>query len=658
MSEDVAPNHKQSPTARHHKEEIERENDEQYRQLFERSSRPMYVVDAETRRFLALNDAAVAHYGYSRDEFLTLWLDDIWPDADQATFLAAVRSTPPGPIAGMHRHQCKDGSLLDVEVSSDVVTFGARPAWLVSVHDVSQHLRTEVELREARRQMELLLASAGEGIVALDAEGRTTFANPVAARLLGANPDTIIGRDVGALLQHTRTAGAPYDCDDCPIRRSLVEGTVHRVDTDVFWRPDGTSFPVEYVCTPLSEEGRIVGVVIAFQDTTQRKQLEQQLLQAQKMEAVGLLAGGLAHDFNNLLTVITSYSQMLLVEKSASRAMREDLNEIGRAADRAATLTRQLLAFSRQQVLDPRVLDVNVVIRDIEKMLRRFIREDVELQTALAETHGQVLADPGQLEQVLVNLVVNARDAMPDGGTLTIETADVTLDAAYAARHVGVPPGNYVMLAVRDSGTGMDAATQARIFEPFYTTKAPGHGTGLGLSTVHGIVQQSGGHITVESVPGRGCTFRVYLPRVGVAPEPRLKSGGYEAVRHGTETVLLVEDEAQVRAAARRILERAGYRVLEARTGAEAIRRFVAQAAVIDVIVTDVVMPEMSGRELVARARAFRPGVPALFLSGYTDAMALQAQLLESRSSFLQKPFTPETLTRKVREVLDASGVG
>jgi two-component system, cell cycle sensor histidine kinase and response regulator CckA len=643
------------PAVRDQGDRITGELAQQYRLLFERSSRPMYVVDVETRRFLAVNDAAVAEYGYARDEFRALWLDDIWPEADRAACLAPVPSASRGRIAGSHRHQRKDGSLLDVEVSSDAMTFDARPAWLISVHDVSPHVRAEVALHEARRQMELLLASAGEGIVALDADARTTFVNPVAARLLGATPETILGRDLDALLHHSRAAGALYDLDHCPIRRSLLEGTVHRVDTDVFWRPDGTSFPVEYVCTPLSEEGHIVGVVIAFQDVTQRKQLEQQLLQARKMEALGQLAGGVAHDFNNLLTVITGYSEMLLAETRADDVQREDLEEIRRAAHRAAALTRQLLAFSRQQMLEPRVLDLHAVIRGIEKMLRCLIREDVDLQTALAPELGQVFADPGQLEQVLVNLVVNARDAMPHGGTLTIETADVTIEAAHAARHVGVKPGRYVMLAVRDDGVGMNAETRARIFEPFYTTKSPGHGTGLGLSTVHGIVQQSGGHVCVETAPGEGSTFRVYLPRVGGASAQRPPSGEHAVVRRGTETVLLVEDEPQVRAASRRILERAGYRVLEARTGADAFRRFEELAAAVDLIVTDVVMPEMSGRELVARARAVRPALPVLFLSGYTDAAALQAQLLEPVNGFLQKPFTPEKLSHKVREVLDAA---
>ncbi|HEY1178936.1 MAG TPA: ATP-binding protein, partial [Phytomonospora sp.] len=396
-------------------------------------------------------------------------------------------------------------------------------------------------------------------------------------------------------------------------------------------------------------------------DITERKQLEEQFRQAQKMEAVGQLAGGVAHDFNNLLAVMTSYTGMLLADLPADDPARADLEEIRRAAERAAGLTRQLLAFSRQQVLQPRILDVNAVVRDLEKMLARVLREDVRLETALTPTLGRVHADPGQLEQVIVNLAVNARDAMPAGGMLTIETADVELDEAYCRARADVTPGPYVMLAVSDTGVGMDAATQARIFEPFFTTKDVGKGTGLGLSTVYGIVKQSGGHVAVYSEPGLGTTFKVYLPRASTSPAGRPRSGSHPALHHGSGTVLLVEDDAQVRAAARRILARAGYTVLEAASGPEALRLCAERpqsAGPIDLLLTDMVMPEMGGRELAARVRVLHPAAATAFMSGYTADAVLRHGVVDPGSVFIQKPFTPETLTQKVREGLSGVAIG
>jgi CheY-like chemotaxis protein len=368
-----------------------------------------------------------------------------------------------------------------------------------------------------------------------------------------------------------------------------------------------------------------------------------------------------AHDFNNLLTVVTSYSGMLLAELPAGDPARGDVEEISRAADRAAALTRQLLAFSRQQVLEPRVLDLNAVVRDLEKMLGRVLREDVRLETALAPRLGRVYADPGQLEQVIVNLAVNARDAMPDGGALTIETADVELDEDYARLHPEVTPGPYVMLAVSDTGLGMDAATQARVFEPFFTTKAVGQGTGLGLSTVYGILKQSGGHVAVYSEPGLGTTFKVYLPRVSASSAARPRRDSRPTLHRGSGTILLVEDEAPVRAAARRILERAGYTVLEAASGPEALRLCAEHSqggAQVDLLLTDMVMPDMSGCELAARLRERHAAVAAVFMSGYTEDTVLRQGIVEAGAVFIQKPFTPQALTQKVAEVLGRGALG
>jgi len=386
---------------------------------------------------------------------------------------------------------------------------------------------------------------------------------------------------------------------------------------------------------------------------TERRHLEDQLRQAQKMEAVGQLAGGIAHDFNNLLTAILGSTQLLLHATPPGDGRREDIEEIKNAGLRAAELTRQLLAFSRRQVLAPKVLDMNAVVSQMDKMLRRLIGEDVELVTQLARDLGPVSADPGQLEQVLLNLAVNARDAMPRGGRLTIETANVVLTEEYSERHHRLPPGQYVLLAVSDTGVGMDEATQKHLFEPFFTTKEVGKGTGLGLATVYGIVKQSGGYIWVYSEPGHGTTVKVYLPRVPGAAEPLPVAAATPELRRGSEIVLLVEDAAPVRSLARKSLESYGYTVLEAADGPAALDLAARHPRGIDILVTDVVMPGMSGRELAERLAPARPAMRVLYTSGYTDDAMVRQGVLRAGVAFLQKPFVPETLARKVREVLD-----
>jgi len=400
--------------------------------------------------------------------------------------------------------------------------------------------------------------------------------------------------------------------------------------------------------------GRPVEVFGSWVDITERKALEMQLLQAQKMEAVGLLAGGVAHDFNNVLTAIGGYAELVREDLPGEDARRHDVEEILRATERAATLTRQLLAFSRRQVLAPRVLDLNGVVAGVDNMLRRLIGADVELRTALAPELGAVRADPGQLEQVIMNLVVNARDAMPRGGKLTLETANAELDESYALEHPAVVAGPYVMLAVSDSGVGMDAATQARVFEPFFTTKEKGKGTGLGLATVYGIVKQSGGNIWLYSEPGRGTTFKIYLPRVDQPPEQPAAAPAPRAAPRGSETVLLVEDDEAVRALARKMLAAHGYTVLAAASGAEALKLAADHTGPIHLLVTDVVLPGMSGRELATRFQSVRPGLKVLYTSGYTDDAVVHHGVLDPGIAFLQKPFTSGTLARKVRETLDS----
>jgi two-component system cell cycle sensor histidine kinase/response regulator CckA len=417
----------------------------------------------------------------------------------------------------------------------------------------------------------------------------------------------------------------------------------------------GQIIDVEITSRVLKFGGRNAALVIA-QDITERKRLEEQLYQSQKMEAVGRLAGGMAHDFNNILMVIIGYSEFLLDRyRDELDPLHKELEQIRRAGERAAALTHQLLAFSRKQVLQPQVLDLNLVVADMVKMLQRLIGEDIDLNIVFEPALGHVEADPNQIEQVILNLVVNARAAMPQGGKLTIETANVELDEMYAHWHPEAKAGSYVMLAVSDTGYGMDAATKAHLFEPFFTTKAQGQGTGLGLATVYGIIKQSGGDIWVYSEPGHGATFKIYLPRIeesGGAPQ---SNPARAELLQGWETILLVEDDDGVRELLRTLLQSSGYSVLAAANGGEALLICEKYPGPIHLLITDVVMPHMSGHELVERLTLLRPGLRALYISGYTDEAVVHYGMLEPGPFFLQKPFTQADLKHKVRKVLDAN---
>jgi len=506
---------------------------ERYRAMFDDNPMPMWIYDRETLGFVVVNEAAIRHYGYTRDEFAAMTLVDIRPAEDVPALRDNVARASRFDEGRIWRHRKKDGTIINVEIRAHQFEVGKRPVRLVLANDVTERVRAEEALRKT----------------------------------------------------------------------------------------------------------------------------EEQLRHAQKMEAVGRLAGGVAHDFNNLLSVILSCSETMRGDLKPVEPMREEVDQIHRAAGRAADLTRQLLAFSRQQVLAPKILDLNEVLVGMDKMFQRIIGVDVQLVLLCGSGLGRVRADPGSIEQVIMNLVLNARDAMPTGGKLTMETANVMIDEASARDHLGTRPGPHVMLAVTDTGIGMDRATQARIFEPFFTTKETGKGTGLGLATVFGIVQQSGGSIWVYSEPGKGTSFKVYFPHAeGDMQEPRAVARPVSL--RGSETVLLVEDDEQVRTVARAILRRNGYKVLDASNGGEAMLLCESHARPIHLLISDVVMPHMSGPELARRLAQVRPDMKVLCMSGYTDDSIVRHGVMDSDIAYLQKPITPETLTRKVREVLDGNRQG
>jgi PAS domain S-box-containing protein len=514
-------------TDRKRAEEALRESEEKYRVLFERNPHPMYVFDAETLGFLAVNEAAARLYGFSRDEFMAMTAVDIRPEAEVPALLAALgsRASDQPPLkeaGGLFTHRKKDGTLVQMQIAGRRIRFLGKDAWLALALDVTEKLS-----------------------------------------------------------------------------------------------------------------------------------LEAQLIQAQKLESVGRLAGGVAHDFNNILGVIMGSAELCRKRIADDPRLHKNLDNILKAAERGSGLTRQLLAFSRRQVLQPRILDLNHVVGEVRKMLERVIGEDIELTTSLDPGVATVRADAGQLAQVLMNLVVTARGAMPEGGKLKFATGSVELDEKYAARHVGVTPGRYALLAVSDNGHGMSPEVQGMIFEPFFTTKAPSKGTGLGLATVHGIVKQSGGHVTVYSEVGRGTTFRVYLPaateRLDDAPPPVIAG----AAPRGKETVLVVEDERALREIIEESLTALGYSVLAAADAEAALRTCETFSGTLDLMVTDVIMPGMGGGELARRFQERRPDTWVLYMSGFTDDSALLHGVLAEDMPFLEKPFTTNALAGKVREVLD-----
>jgi PAS domain S-box-containing protein len=510
-----------------------------------------------------------------------------------------------------------------------------------------ENARLFEDARAARDFLQSIAENSVDGIVTTDRRGHITYFSPGAEAIFGYRRDEVFGRPIADLYRFG-------DTEARSIMHRLGEGPLRDYETAIRAK-DGRWVEVNAALSLLRDTaGAIVGTLGVIQDISERKRLEQNLRQAQKMEAVGRLAGGIAHDFNNLLTVITGRSALLLERLSSGDPVRRDIELFQKTGERAAGLTGQLLAFSRRQMLQPSVLDLNAVVMGLSTMLRRLIAEDIDLVTVLGPQVGPIRADPGQLEQVIVNLALNARDSMPHGGRLTIQTANADVDDVYARQTLGVGPGAYATLSVTDTGIGMDAETRSHIFEPFFTTKGPGEGTGLGLATVYGIVKQSEGSISVASEPGRGTTFTIYLPRVDQVTEAPETLRVPSASAAGGETVLLVEDEGDVRELVREILEAHHYTVLEARDPGAALRIAERHGGPIHLLLTDVVMPQMSGRRLAEQLGPLRPEMKVVYISGYTDDTILRHGLADSAVSILvPKPFTPDGLIAKVREVLE-----
>ncbi|MBZ5539578.1 MAG: PAS domain S-box protein [Acidobacteriia bacterium] len=632
------------------------EKEELFRLISENAADMIAVVDMEGHRIY--NSLAYQKVlGYSPEELrASSSFAQIHPEDQERVRGAAEEARLTGQGKTLeYRIRHKDGTWRMLESTSSVIrNVKGEPVQLVIVNrDISERKRAEEALRLSEASFRAVVEDAPYGIYRASMGGQLLQVNPALQTMLGyASPSELLQANLASDI---------YRCPEEYQRlNELLAGAEEMKDVEVEWkRKDGAPITVRCSGRRLKDANGVPAHIEAFaEDVTEKRVLERQLRMAQKMEAIGRLSGGIAHDFNNLLGVIIGYSQVLKRELGAGSPLYEHTVEVEKAGQRAATLTRQLLAFSRQQVLTPAVLNLNALFSDMEKMLPRLLGEDIEVTTALDPGLGCVKADQGQIEQVVMNLAVNARDAMQQGGQLKIETANAEFDEAYVRQHPGAKRGHYIMLSVTDTGVGIDAETQVHIFEPFFTTKELGKGTGLGLSTVYGVVKQSGGYITVESAPGKGASFKVYLPRIEEQATVEAPNSPQGRPLRGAETVLLVEDEDPLRKLAQTFLETNGYRVLSAPNGEKALEAAAQNSAPIQLLLTDVVMPGMNGRVLAEQLVARQPGIKVLYMSGYTDSFIAGHGVLKPGTYLLHKPFTEEALVRKVREVLDAEKKG
>lgn len=629
------------------------ESEERYRSLLENSLVGILILTGPPPKIVFANFPFAKKMGYTINELLAMNPEEIYslvhPDDRERIFkrfLDRITGKVP-PSRYEIRGITKDKRIVWGEVFPTNINYKGQSALQVSLIDITERKLTEENLRLSEEKLRQFFENAPIYCYMISPEGIILDINKSALNTLGYTKEELIGKSFLTIYAPDYHSKAIENLETWRTR-----GRVDDVEMEILTKKGERRRVILSADAVRDKDGRILHSISVQRDITERRSLEEQLRQAQKMEAIGRLAGGIAHDFNNILSVIKGTSQLLLMDLREGDPLYTNLREIEGAADRAAALTCQLLAFSRKQILEMRVLDLNMVIKNLEKMLRRIIGEDIELVTFLSEDLGRVKADPSQIEQAIINLVVNARDAMPKGGKLTIETMNVELDEVYVRRHIGVKPGSYVMLAISDTGIGMTKEVQERIFEPFFTTKEMGRGTGLGLSTVYGIVNQVGGNIWVYSEPGEGSTFKIYLPRVD-EPIYERREEEQKEVPWGSETVLVIEDEETVRRLAVRLLKRQGYKVLEASNGGEAFILCERYSDPIHLILTDVVMPGVSGRELAERLQKIHPEAKVLYMSGYTDNVILHHGILEQGLSFIQKPFTLEALARKVRQMLD-----
>jgi two-component system cell cycle sensor histidine kinase/response regulator CckA len=629
-----------------------RRSEERHKLIFSANPYPMWIYDCETLRFLEVNDAAVKAYGFSREEFLAMTLLEIRPPEEAR----ALKETVSGRQAGLAnprvwRHRRKDGSLLFAEVIAFTFDENGRKQELVLSRDVTQGRAVEAALQQSQAALQSLLDNAPFGICRSSLAGdRIEAMNSTLGEMLGGyTQDEALELKVSKQVwADSRERGRIIEI----LRRNL---TIKGFETN-FLRRDGSTIPVRIsgsVVRGADGDEHFEGYV---ENMTEQSTLERQVRQVQKLEAVGRLAGGMAHDFNNVLVVIKLSTEMMLRQITPDSPLSKPLLQVSNAADRAAALTRQMLAFGRQQIMQTRIINLNSVVSETSHMLRRVIGEDIKLVTKLSAAVDNSRLDPDQVSQVILNLAVNARDAMPAGGTLHIETASVELDDAYTKAHPPVQPGRYVMMAVSDTGTGIDKSILPRIFDPFFTTKEVGKGTGLGLSIVYGIVKQSGGYIWVYSEPGHGTTFKLYFPITAAALETPVSPSDLSFQPSG-RTVLVVEDEAMIRSNVRECLQQLGYQVLEAENGEAALGLCGEHLGKIDLVLADLVMPGMSGYELGGEIARRHPGMKMLFMSGYTEDSAARREILLRGSAFLQKPFSVGDLSSAVQQALVLSAI-
>jgi PAS domain S-box-containing protein len=625
-----------------------KESEAKYRGLLEAAPDAMVVVNTGGEIVL-LNVQAEKQFGYRRDELLGQKVKNIIPEgfaerliADDLRSSEDARAQQIGTGIELTGRR-KDGSEFPIEIMLSPLDGADGILVTAAIRDITERKRRDYDLS----CMAAVVESSHDAIIGLTTEGIVLTWNHGAERIYGYAVEEAMGRSVLFLSPPERSVEDSKLLDMVDHTDALENFETVRV------KKDGTRVQIALTLSAIRDtDGQMVGISSVARDVSDSKTLEEMLRQSQKMEAVGQLAGGVAHDFNNLLSVIIGYTGLLLDEMKPDDPERKSIEEIQKAGERAALLTRQLLAFSRKQVLQPKMLDLNAVVVGAEKLLQRLIGEDIELHIVPNYALGQIKADAGQLEQIIMNLAVNARDAMPPGGKLTIETANVHIDEEYAGQHPSTRVGPHVMLSVTDTGCGMDDKIKAHIFEPFFTTKEFGKGTGLGLSTVYGIVKQSGGSVWVYSEIGVGTTFKIYLPCVNPIPEIASPKDGQEKVTGGSQTILVVEDEVALLHVTRRSLASVGYAILAAQSPADAIQISKDHPGPIHLMVTDVIMPGMSGAQLAAHLSALRPEMKVLYVSGYTDDTIVRHGVLEPGLAFLQKPFSPKTLARKVGEVL------